>query len=156
MIDPESRAEPTHAEECEMPEHPRVHIDPTIHRQMQEICLDFPEAIEVEAFGAPSFEIRAGSPSGNNKKFVFMHAHEGRVDAWCKGAPGAQQAYVASEPERYYVPPYLGGRGWIGIRLDPAIGPDWPEVEAIVDGSYRLVAPKRMVARLEARAAAPD
>jgi predicted DNA-binding protein (MmcQ/YjbR family) len=62
---------------------------------------------------------------------------------WCKAPPGAQQVLVGSDADRFFAPPYLGPKGWIGMRLHP--GPDWAEVTELVRRSYRLVAPKRLV-----------
>ena len=65
----------------------------------------------------------------------------------CKVAAGEQQALVAGDPGRYFVPAYLGARGWVGLWLDlPEV--DWEEVAELVTESYRLVAPKGLVARL--------
>ena len=58
------------------------------------------------------------------------HHHDDRVALWCAAPPGAQEAYVADDPERYFRPPYVGGRGWLGVYLDVDV--DWAEVEQIV------------------------
>jgi len=123
-------------------EHPKVTIDEAILAQLREICLSYPEAVEAEAFGAPTFQVRA-------KNFVMLHRPEGRTALWCKAPPGAQAAYVQSGPARYYAPPYLGTKGWIAAWLDPEADPDWPEIEEIIDQSYRLIAPRRLIARLD-------
>ena len=65
---------------------------------------------------------------------------------WCKAAPGNQALMVRAEPERYFVPPYVGPSGWVGVWLDG--NPDWTEVQELMSDSYRLVAPKRLAARL--------
>jgi hypothetical protein len=75
----------------------------------------------------------------------FLHDHhgDGRVALNCKVPIGDLEALVGSEPERFFVPAYLGARGWIGVRLDlPRV--DWKEVEKFVRVSYRLVAPRRL------------
>jgi predicted DNA-binding protein (MmcQ/YjbR family) len=125
-----------------MSEHPRVTVDEAILAPLREICLTYPEAMEAEAFGAPTFQVR-------NKNFAMLHRPEGRISVWCKAAPGAQEAYVLSEPDRYFAPPYLGPKGWIAAWLDADVFPDWAEIEEIIDQSYRLVAPRRLVARLD-------
>ncbi len=61
-----------------------------------------------------------------------------------QGPPGVQAILVGAAPERFFVPPYVGHRGWIGFRLDG--GPDWAEVEALLRRSYRMTAPKRLAA----------
>ena len=61
--------------------------------------------------------------------------------------PGVQGALVDEEPHRFFVPPYVGHRGWIGVRLDVDV--DWDEIAGIVDDAYRLVAPKKLIAELD-------
>ncbi|WP_366657853.1 MmcQ/YjbR family DNA-binding protein [Fodinicurvata sp. EGI_FJ10296] len=65
--------------------------------------------------------------------------------------PGSQEVLVGADPNRFFVPPYLGPKGWVGMRLDddPASGPDWDEVRFIVRRSYSLIAPKKLAALLE-------
>jgi len=65
---------------------------------------------------------------------------------WCASPPGAQDELVTSEPDRFFRPPYVGGRGWIGVRLDGEV--DWREVEAICREAYLAVAPGRLAAQL--------
>ncbi|HEX3090530.1 MAG TPA: MmcQ/YjbR family DNA-binding protein, partial [Ilumatobacteraceae bacterium] len=67
---------------------------------------------------------------------------------WCAAPPGAQQELVDTEPERFFRPPYVGTRGWIGVRLDRKI--DWAEIEAVSTDAYRTVAPKKLAAQLDA------
>ena len=77
---------------------------------------------------------------------------DGRPALWIKAPAGAQEILVGSDPERFFRPPYVGPKGWVGIVLDGAdIGPaDWDEVTAMIQRSYRLIAPKRLAARLDA------
>jgi hypothetical protein len=70
-------------------------------------------------------------------------------DRWAPALAGAREALAAEEPDRFYEPPY-GGVGWLGVRLDR--DPDWDELVSIVEEAYRLVAPKRLIARLDADA----
>lgn len=70
-----------------------------------------------------------------------------RLAFWCAAPPGAQQALAAEDPRRFFVPPYVGGRGWIGIRLD--VPTDWDVVAELVEDAYRTVAPRRLVAGLD-------
>jgi hypothetical protein len=65
---------------------------------------------------------------------------------WCKAPPGIQAALVETDPSRYFVPPYVGHRGWVGAWLDVDV--DWAEIEGLVHESYRMTAPKRLVAQL--------
>jgi len=122
--------------------HPHVEIDDEIMAPLREICLDYPEAVEAEAFGSPTFQIRT-------KNFAMVHKPDARVSVWCKAPPGAQEAYIASEPDRYYKPPYLGPKGWIAAWISPESHPDWAAIADMIDESYRLIAPKRLVAGLD-------
>ncbi|MDQ3641627.1 MAG: MmcQ/YjbR family DNA-binding protein, partial [Actinomycetota bacterium] len=72
----------------------------------------------------------------------------GRLSVWLKAAEGLQGALVGSAPDRFFVPPYVGHKGWVGIYLG-GNGVDWEELSELVEESYRLVAPKRLVARLD-------
>lgn len=102
--------------------------------------LAYPEAVEYDGgVGTPSFTVR-------EKIFAMRHPHEGRPSMWCKAPQGIQAALVETDPGRYLVPPYVGHRGWVGVWLDVDV--DWVEVEGLVDESYRMTAPKRLVAQL--------
>ncbi len=120
-------------------QHPRVEIDPAIMAPLRELCLPYPEAVETEAFGSPTFQVRT-------KNFAMVHKPDERVSVWCKAEPGAQEAWIATDSERYYAPPYLGPKGWIAAWISPECDPDWEAIAEIVDESYRLIAPKRLVA----------
>src|SRR5215213_4770592 len=69
-----------------------------------------------------------------------------RLAFWCAAPPGAQQILVAADPERFFVPPYVGQRGWLGVWLDVPV--DWDEIADLVADAYRTVAPKRLAASL--------
>jgi hypothetical protein len=108
------------------------------------LCLALPETTERLSHGAPTFFIR------DKRTFVtFMDDHhgDGRLAIWCAAPPGVAPTLVAEEPGRFFVPPYVGGRGWLGVRLDVDV--DWAEVAGIVEDAYRLVAPRRLVAGLD-------
>ena len=108
--------------------------------QVRELCLSLPEAVE-KPFGghaAPAFRVR-------DKLFVMTS--EDRTSMTMKAAPGIQQVLVGDDPARFFVPPYVGAKGWIGIRLD--VDQDWEEIGELIEHSYRLVAPKRLVALLD-------
>lgn len=109
--------------------------------RLRAICLRLPEAVEKEAWGDPTFRVR-------DKIFAMEKRGDGRVSVWCKATPHSQMVLVGADPERFFVPPYVGHKGWVGIRLDAR--PDWQEVEAIVRRSYGLVAPKRLAAKVAA------
>ncbi len=108
--------------------------------QLRAICLALPEASEAGGVGRPSFKVRG-------KIFAMRHRHAGRWSMWCKAPPGVQALLVEADPTRFFVPPYVGARGWVGLRLDR--GPlDWEEVADLLTDSYRLIAPKRLAASL--------
>jgi len=116
--------------------------------RLRKICLALPDAHEVEAWGEPTFRIR-------NKMFATFasagnHHGAGRPSVWCKAAFGNQDLMVRQDPDRYFVPPYVGPSGWIGIYLDA--GPAWAEVRSLIADSFRLVAPKRLLAQMDAAA----
>lgn len=120
-------------------------MPPSPLTRLRGICLALPEAHEVEAWGEPTFRAR-------NKLFAMYasagnHHGGGRIAVWCKAGPGNQELMVAAEPSRYFVPPYVGPSGWIGIWLDRK--PDWAEVAALMRDSFRLVAPKKVLAQLD-------
>jgi hypothetical protein len=104
--------------------------------RIRQICLALPGATEKEAWGAPTFRV-------GERLFVMFasdHHGDGRLAIWCHAAPGAQAAIVDTDPRRFFVPPYVGPRGWIGIRLD--LRPNWAIVAALVEEGYRMVAPR--------------
>jgi len=111
---------------------------------LRRICLALPETSERMSHGEPTFFVR------DKKTFVMYannHHNDGRVGFWCAGPAGFQSMLVEAEPQRFFVPPYVGHRGWIGVRLD--LGVDWDEIAAIVEGAYRAVAPKGLVTELD-------
>jgi len=107
-----------------------------IYRRFQAICLKLPEAVEKETWGEPTFRVR--------DKIFAVYSSESRASATCKAPPGVQQILVGADPARFYVPRYVGPKGWIGIRLDDAA--DWVEIDSLITRSYRLIAPKRLAA----------
>lgn len=119
-------------------------MPPSPLSRLRKLCLALPEAHEVEAWGEPTFRVR-------NKLFAMYasaesHHGAGRPGVWCKAGPGNQALMVRAAPERYFVPPYVGPSGWVGMYLDR--GPDWSELRELLHDSYRLVAPKRLMAQL--------
>ncbi|PRX99670.1 MmcQ/YjbR family DNA-binding protein [Allonocardiopsis opalescens] len=87
------------------------------------------------------------------KRYAWLevdHHGDGRLALWIKAERGEQEALVGADPERYFVPPYLGPSGWVGVRLDPAARPDWDEIAALLEAGWRLNAGKRAVAAYDA------
>jgi hypothetical protein len=111
---------------------------------VRRICLALPEVTERLSHGSPTFFVRG------KKTFVsFLDDHHGdeRLALWCAAPPGVQSILVEEEPDRFFVPAYVGHRGWLGVRLD--VSPDWDEVAQICEDAYRQVAPKTLVARID-------
>ncbi|QBD75655.1 MmcQ/YjbR family DNA-binding protein [Ktedonosporobacter rubrisoli] len=110
--------------------------------RLRKICLAYPEASEQGEIGDPPFKVR-------NKIFAMGSSRDGRPAVWCKAPPGAQAVLVQAEPEHYFIPPYVGRYGWIAAWLDREV--DWEIVADLIDTSYRMTAPKRLLAQLESR-----
>ena len=113
--------------------------------RLRKLCLSLPEAHEVEAWGEPTFRVR-------NKLFAMYasadtHHGDGRPAVWIKAAPENQAFMVQTAPDRFFVPPYVGPSGWVGVRLDGDV--DWAEIAELLRDGYRLTAPKRLRALLE-------
>jgi len=109
--------------------------------RLRAICLALPEAVEKETWGHPTFRVR-------DKIFASAGTGEGGRSAMsCKARPGVQEALVGSDPERFFVPAYVGSKGWVGVRFDAGV--DWDEVTELVEESYRMTAPKRLSALLD-------
>lgn len=72
---------------------------------------------------------------------------DGRISVWCKSTPDTRDMLLLSAPDVFFIPPYVGPKGWIGMRIDD--DPDWPEVESIVRHSYCLIAPKKLSREIE-------
>ena len=109
-------------------------------------ALGLPEAVERLSHGSPSFFI------GGKKTFVMFvddHHGDGNIGIWCAAPPGEQAARIDEDPDVFFRPPYVGGRGWLGVRLDKGL--DWDELSTIVEDAYRTVAPKKLLVVLDAR-----
>ena len=115
--------------------------------RLRHSCLSLPETTGRLSHGEPTWFVR------DKKTFVMYadHHHDDRLAFWCAAPPGAQDVLVAADPERFFVPPYVGNRGWLGVRLDVAV--DWSEVAGLVEDAYRAVAPRRLLAQLDPPAA---
>ena len=115
-------------------------------RRVRRLCLALPAVTERLSHGSPTFFVR------DKSTFVMFHDDhhgDGRLALWVAAPPGVQQDLVETEPARFFRPPYVGHRGWLGVRLD--VDPDWDEVAAIVEDAYRQVAPKNLLAELDSR-----
>jgi hypothetical protein len=115
--------------------------------RVRAICLGLPQASERLSHGAPSFFVK------EKRCFAMVvndHHGDGRFAIWCPSGEGVQGMLVEADPERFFRPPYVGGRGWLGVRLDRGL--DWDEVAGILEDAYAEVAPAKLVeaARSEA------
>ena len=112
------------------------------------MSLALPDTSVRPAHGAPAYQIR-----GRTFATVMDNHHgSGRIELWIKGAPGAQAEWVATDPERYYVPAYVGPTGWIGVWLDRPI--DWSAVAELLVEGYLIQAGPRVGAELDPAALA--
>jgi hypothetical protein len=117
--------------------------------RIREICLGLPETSERPSHGAPTFFVRG------KRAFLMVlvdHHGDGRFAIWCAAGDGVQGLLVGSDPERFFVPPYVGHRGWLGVRLDRGLA--WEEIAGIAEDAYAEVAPASLMEA--AREAASD
>ncbi len=114
-----------------------------IERRVRAICLSLPSATEKLSHGAPAFFVK--------RQFVMLwsggHHDNHFPHLWCAAPSGAQESLIAAAPDRLFRPPYVGSRGWLGVRLDGRV--DWDEIALLCEEAYRAVAPSRLVARLD-------
>lgn len=110
--------------------------------RLRAICLDLPGVEERSSHGQPAWFVK--------KQFACLTDHhhgDDWVGMWAAAPPGAQASYVERDPETFFSPPYVGGRGWIGMKLDR--DPDWDEVAEVIEDAWRCVAPARLLAELD-------
>jgi predicted DNA-binding protein (MmcQ/YjbR family) len=105
---------------------------------LRAICLALPEATEKVAWGEPTWRVRG-------RLFAQLDDHHHGADhlaVWFPAPLGEQEAMIFTDPERFFRPPYVGHRGWVGLRIDRR--PDWPSVASLIEQAYRQVAPLRL------------
>jgi hypothetical protein len=108
--------------------------------RLRTLCLALPETSERLSHGAPTFFVRS------KRAFLMVltnHHGDGRFAIWCAAPDGLQRMLVDADPERFFVPPYVGHRGWLGVRLDRGL--HWDELAGIVEDAYAEVAPPALV-----------
>ncbi|MBS0422434.1 MAG: MmcQ/YjbR family DNA-binding protein [Proteobacteria bacterium] len=107
----------------------------SINEAVREVCLSFPEAVEVISHGSPDFRVRGKTFAS----YVVNHHGDGRVALWLNSPAGAQDHYSKSQPRHFFVPPYVGPRGWLGVHLNKGLS--WQRVAELVRQAYEKVAP---------------
>lgn len=115
-----------------------------MEHRLRRLCLDLPEATERLSHGVPAFF------AGRQFAILWMEGHHAHQFAhlWCAAPAGAQSDLIATDPERYFFPPYVGTRGWVGIGLEGDV--DWDDVATLLEDAYRCVASKRQLSLLDA------
>lgn len=110
-----------------------------INQAVREVCLSFPEAEEFVSHGAPNFRVRGKTFA----MYVVNHHGDGRVALWLTAPEGVQEHYTRSEPKHFFVPPYVGPRGWLGVHLNKGLS--WKRIAEITRAGYAKVAPPALV-----------
>lgn len=113
-----------------------------IPEAVRDVCLSFPEAEEYVSHGSPNFRVRGKTFAS----YLVNHHGDGKVALWLGSPPGAQEQLVRDEPEYFFVPPYVGPRGWLGVELDKGLS--WKRIAALVREAYEKVAPAGLAARI--------
>jgi hypothetical protein len=119
--------------------------------RLRRLCLALPEAYEQETWGSATYRVRGkifAIQSGGSSPGTPLSGEADQATVSCKAPPGVRDAMVEANPARFYVPPYVGAKGWIGVRL--VIDPDWDEMADLIEWSYRATAPRRLAAQLDA------
>jgi len=118
-------------------------------QRLRAICLQLPEATEKIAWGEPTWRVRG-------KLFAQLDDHHHGADhlaVWLPAPLGEQEAMIFTDPARFFRPPYVGPRGWVGVRIDRR--PNWAQVATLVEQAYRLVAPPRLLSSLDPATPSP-
>lgn len=111
---------------------------------VRELCLSFPEAEEVASHGMSNFRVRGKIFA----VYALNHHGDGNIALWLNAPAGAQALYVREEPRRFFVPPYVGPRGWLGIHLNRGVA--WPRIAKLVREAYEKIAPARLSQQIKA------
>jgi hypothetical protein len=116
---------------------PKAGAKKSPYDRVRSICLSLPGVYEKAAWGEPTFRIERG------KMFLMFadnHHDDGRVAVWCMSTPDSREMLQSIDPDRYFVPPYVGPSGWVGVRLEGRV--DWTILEDVIREGHRLGAPK--------------
>jgi hypothetical protein len=112
--------------------------------RVRKVCESLPEVTERPSHGSPAWFVRGKKTIA---MFVDDHHGDGILGIWCAAPPGVQEQMIDEDPEVFFRPPYVGHRGWIGVRLSKHVTD--VELRAVLEDAYRVVAPKTLVARLD-------
>ena len=113
-----------------------------INQAVREVCLSFPEAEEIISRGSPDFRVRGKTFA----TYVVNHHGDGRIALWLNAPTGAQALYTTEEPKHFFVPPYVGPAGWLGVQLDKGIS--WKRVAKLVREAYEKLAPPALAGKI--------
>lgn len=113
--------------------------------RVRKVCAELPEVEERPSHGSPAFFVRGKKTLA---MFVDDHHGDGILGIWCAAPPGVQEQMIDEDPAVFFRPPYVGHRGWIGVRLSRTVTD--AELRSILEDAFRVVAPKTLVARLDA------
>jgi hypothetical protein len=105
--------------------------------RVRAICAALPDVTERPSHGSPTWFVKG-------RTFVMFHDDhhgDGRLALWCAAPEGAQEMLIEAVPEHYFRPPYVGHRGWVGVRLDRALG--WEEIAGVIEDAHETVATRR-------------
>jgi len=114
----------------------------TISDAVSEVCLSFPEAEEGTAHGSPHYHVRGKTFA----MYTINHHGDGRISLWLNSPPGAQEIHVKGEPKHFFVPPYVGPRGWLGVHLNKGLS--WKRIAVLVREAYEKVAHPKLRAAI--------
>jgi predicted DNA-binding protein (MmcQ/YjbR family) len=110
-----------------------------LHEAVRRLCLSCPESEEMRSHGMSTFRPRGGKTFA---MYAINHHGDGRIALWLNVSSGVQDAHLRRDGTHFFVPPYVGPRGWLGVRLD--LGIEWAAVVRLVRIAYQKVAPARL------------
>jgi predicted DNA-binding protein (MmcQ/YjbR family) len=121
-----------------------------LEKSIQQLCLAFPEAEELTSHGMPNYRVRGGKVFAT---YAANHHGDGRIALWLNTPDGMQDAYVRAESKHFFIPPYVGPSGWLGVRLD--VGLPWKRLAPLVRAAYEHVAPSRLTTQIKTTPGVP-
>jgi predicted DNA-binding protein (MmcQ/YjbR family) len=125
-------------------------VNNELRKSIRQLCLAFPEAEELISHGMPNYRVRGGKVFAT---YAQNHHGDGRIALWLNAPDGMQDAYVREEPKHFFVPPYVGPSGWLGVRLD--VGLAWKRLAPMVRAAYERVAPAKIAKQLTTTPSVP-